>query len=81
MALNKVLCEEHLFPMQVAKSVKIVMASRLASIAITLDMETIQVSQLCIDAYTVKQSILQTPKIKLKEQVRKVVFLVQLLIY
>lgn len=72
MALNKVLCEEHLFPMQVAKSVKIVMASRLASIAITLDMETIQVSQLCIDAYTVKQSILQTPKIKLKEQQVKV---------
>nr|XP_009800353.1 PREDICTED: DNA-directed RNA polymerase III subunit rpc1 [Nicotiana sylvestris]XP_009800354.1 PREDICTED: DNA-directed RNA polymerase III subunit rpc1 [Nicotiana sylvestris] len=57
---------------QVAKSVKIVMASRLASIAITLDMETIQVSQLCIDAYTVKQSILQTPKIKLKEQQVKV---------
>ncbi|XP_075113086.1 DNA-directed RNA polymerase III subunit 1-like [Nicotiana tabacum] len=48
------------------------MASRLASIAITLDMETIQVSQLCIDAYIVKQPILQTPKIKLKEQQVKV---------
>jgi len=60
----------NLFRMQVAKSVKIVLASRLASIAISLDMETIQVSQLCIDAYTVKQSILQTSKIKLKEHVR-----------
>ncbi|KAL3354961.1 hypothetical protein AABB24_019178 [Solanum stoloniferum] len=57
---------------QVAKSVKIVLASRLASIAISLDMETIQVSQLCIDAYTVKQSILQTSKIKLKEHQIKV---------
>ncbi|PHT34473.1 hypothetical protein CQW23_26273, partial [Capsicum baccatum] len=43
---------------QMAKSVKIV---------ISLDMETIQVSQLCIDAYTVKQSVLQTSKLKLKE--------------
>lgn len=57
---------------QVAKSVKIVMASRLASIVISLDMETIQVAQLCIDAYTVKQSILQTKKIKLKEHQVKV---------
>ncbi|CAN4119963.1 unnamed protein product [Withania somnifera] len=48
------------------------MASRLASIVISLDMETIQVSQLCIDAYTVKQSILQTSKIKLKEHQVKV---------
>ncbi|KAJ8551812.1 hypothetical protein K7X08_028255 [Anisodus acutangulus] len=57
---------------KVAKSVKIVMASRLASIVISLDMETIQVSQLCMDAYTVKQSILQTSKIKLKEHQMKV---------
>ncbi|XP_055835771.1 DNA-directed RNA polymerase III subunit 1-like [Solanum dulcamara] len=57
---------------QVAKSIKIVLASRLASIAISLDMETIQVSQLCIDAYTVKQSILRTSKIKLKEHQVKV---------
>ncbi|PHU11107.1 hypothetical protein BC332_18037 [Capsicum chinense] len=56
---------------QVAKSIKIVMASRLASIVISLDMETIQVSQLCIDAYTVKQSIL-TSKLKVKEHQVKV---------
>ncbi|KAM3303404.1 hypothetical protein P3S67_014434 [Capsicum chacoense] len=48
---------------QMAKSVKIV---------ISLDMETIQVSELCIDAYTVKQSVLQTSKLKLKEHVIKV---------
>ncbi|KAK3012631.1 hypothetical protein RJ639_008587 [Escallonia herrerae] len=53
---------------QVAKSVKIVMTSRSASIVITLDMEVIQASQLGIDAHTVKTSILQTPKIKLKDQ-------------
>nr|GMD70111.1 endoribonuclease Dicer homolog 2-like [Ipomoea batatas] len=52
---------------QVAKSIKIVMGSRSASIEIVLDMETIQASFLCIDAYTVKESILQTPRMKLKE--------------
>ncbi|KAM7490586.1 hypothetical protein LguiA_033507 [Lonicera macranthoides] len=57
---------------QVAKSVKIVMAARLASIVITLDMEIIQAAQLSIDAHIVKESILQTPKIKLKEQHVKV---------
>lgn len=57
---------------QVAKSIKIVMASRLASVIVTLDMGTIQASQLGIDAYTVKASILRTPKIKLKEQHVKV---------
>ena len=45
------------------------MAARLASIVITLDMEIIQAAQLSIDAHIVKESILQTPKIKLKEQV------------
>ncbi|CAK9184824.1 unnamed protein product [Ilex paraguariensis] len=57
---------------QVAKSVKIVMAARLASVVVTLDMEIIQASQLGIDAYVVKESILRTPKIKLKEQHIKV---------
>ncbi|KAM3202365.1 hypothetical protein P3L10_029989 [Capsicum annuum] len=47
---------------QMAKSVKIV---------ISLDMETIQVSQLCID-HSVKQSVLQTSKLKLNEHQVKV---------
>lgn len=45
------------------------MTSRLASIVITLDMETIQDAHLCINADIVKESIVQTPKIKLKQQV------------
>ncbi|XP_027150331.1 DNA-directed RNA polymerase III subunit 1-like isoform X1 [Coffea eugenioides] len=57
---------------QVAKSIKIVMSARLASIVITLDMEIIQASRLCTDAYRVKESILQTPRIKLKDQHVKV---------
>ena len=60
----------YLLVTQVAKSIKIVMTSRLASVVITLDMEIIQKAQLYIDANIVKESILQTPKIKLKEQVR-----------
>ncbi|XP_074366508.1 DNA-directed RNA polymerase III subunit 1 [Apium graveolens] len=53
---------------QVSKSIKIVMASRSASVTVTLDMDVIQASELCINAHTVKESILRTPKIKLKEQ-------------
>ncbi|XAR60510.1 DNA-directed RNA polymerase [Bertholletia excelsa] len=53
---------------QVAKSVRIVMTSRLASIVVTLDMDRIQASQLSINAQIVKESILQTPRIKLKEE-------------
>ncbi|KAL0393419.1 UNVERIFIED_CONTAM: DNA-directed RNA polymerase III subunit [Sesamum latifolium] len=53
---------------QVAKSIKTSQASRSASIVITLDMKRIQGAQLSIDAYTVKESILQTPRMKLKEQ-------------
>ncbi|KAK4479526.1 hypothetical protein RD792_015042 [Penstemon davidsonii] len=53
---------------QVAKSVKISQASRLACIVITLDMKRILDAELSISAYTVKQSILQTPRMKLKEQ-------------
>ncbi|OWM68854.1 hypothetical protein CDL15_Pgr025041 [Punica granatum] len=52
---------------QIAKSIKIVMTSRLASIVITLDMDIIADSQLSIDANTVRESILQTPKIKPKQ--------------
>ncbi|XP_019198099.1 PREDICTED: DNA-directed RNA polymerase III subunit 1-like isoform X2 [Ipomoea nil] len=57
---------------QVAKSIKIVMAARVASIVIVLDKEAIQTSFLSIDAYIVKESILQTKKMKLKEQHIKV---------
>ncbi|XP_076916369.1 DNA-directed RNA polymerase III subunit 1-like [Bidens hawaiensis] len=52
---------------QVAKSIKLILGSRSASIVISLDNSTIQALQLSIDAYTVKESILKTPKMKLKE--------------
>ncbi|KAI4304665.1 hypothetical protein MLD38_040142 [Melastoma candidum] len=52
---------------QVAKSIKIVMSSRLASIVVSLDLDRIAESQLHIDANTVKESILRTPKIKPKQ--------------
>ncbi|XP_073269578.1 DNA-directed RNA polymerase III subunit 1-like isoform X1 [Primulina huaijiensis] len=57
---------------QVARSIKTSQASRQASVVITLDMKRLQDSQLSIDAYTVKESILRTPKMKLKEQQVKV---------
>lgn len=57
--------------LQVAKSIKIVMSSRLASIVVSLDLDRIEESQLQIDANTVRESILQTPKIKPKNQVKK----------
>ncbi|XP_027345912.1 DNA-directed RNA polymerase III subunit 1 [Abrus precatorius] len=53
---------------QVAKSIKVVMSSRLASVVITLDMERIQAAHLNIDANIVKESILQTKKTKLKPE-------------
>lgn len=56
--------------MKVAKSIKLVLGLRSASIVISLDKTTIQALQLSIDAYTVKESILKTPKIKLKDNVR-----------
>ncbi|XP_048139479.1 DNA-directed RNA polymerase III subunit 1 isoform X2 [Rhodamnia argentea] len=52
---------------QIAKSIKIVMTSRLGSIVITLDMNRIEESQLSIDANTVRESIMQTTKIKPKQ--------------
>ncbi|TKY57741.1 DNA-directed RNA polymerase III subunit RPC1 [Spatholobus suberectus] len=53
---------------QVAKSIKVVMTSRLASVVITLDMERIKDAHLNIDANIVKESILQTKKTKLKPE-------------
>lgn len=61
---------DHPLMMQVAKSIKLVMTSRLASLVVTLDMERIRDVQLCIDANIVKESIIQTPKLKLKQEVR-----------
>lgn len=61
---------DHPLTMQVAKSIKLVMTSRLASLVVTLDMERIRDVQLCIDANIVKESIIQTPKLKLKQVVR-----------
>ncbi|XP_073156936.1 DNA-directed RNA polymerase III subunit 1-like isoform X2 [Henckelia pumila] len=57
---------------QVAKSIKTSQASTKASIVIKLDVKRLLDSQLSIDAYTVKESILRTPKMKLKEQQVKV---------
>ncbi|KAI3724533.1 hypothetical protein L2E82_36314 [Cichorium intybus] len=51
---------------QVAKSIELVMGSRSACIVISLDMETIKAQYLSITANTVKESILKTPRIKLK---------------
>lgn len=54
---------------QVAKSIKVVMTSRSATVVISLDMERIQDAHLNIDAHTVKESILRTAKLKLKAEV------------
>lgn len=60
---------------QVAKVIKIVMTSRSASVVIKLDMERVHASQLLIDADTVKEAILKTPRIKLKMQVTTLLIL------
>lgn len=62
---------DHLLVLQVAKSIKIVLTSRLALIAVSLDMEGIQASQLSIDSNIVRESILRNRRIKLKQQVGK----------
>ena len=46
------------------------MTSRSASVVIALDMDRIQDAQLNIDANIVKESIIQTPKLKLKQEVK-----------
>lgn len=53
---------------EVARSVKIVVTAREACIIVKLDTERIEAMQMKINAYSVKQSILQHPKIKLKEE-------------
>ncbi|EPS62830.1 hypothetical protein M569_11956, partial [Genlisea aurea] len=53
---------------EIAKSMKVSEMTRTASIVIKLDTKVIEAAQLFIDAYTVKESILLTPKMKLKEQ-------------
>ncbi|XP_068669233.1 DNA-directed RNA polymerase III subunit 1 [Aristolochia californica] len=53
---------------EVAKSIKIILTSRQASVKVALDMDRIEALQMKINAYTVAQSILQHPKTKLKQQ-------------
>lgn len=59
-----------ILPLQVAKSIKIVMTNRSASVVVKLDMDMIQDALLSIDAIVVRESILKTPRIKLKQEVR-----------
>ncbi|WCJ25207.1 DNA-directed RNA polymerase III subunit 1 [Euphorbia peplus] len=51
---------------QIAKSIKILMTSRSASVVITLDMKLIQEAQLFLDAETVREAMLKIPRIRLK---------------
>ncbi|KAH9324359.1 hypothetical protein KI387_004537, partial [Taxus chinensis] len=53
---------------EVAKSIKIVLNSGKAFLSIKLDMARIESLQLDINASTVEDSILRTPKLKLKQQ-------------
>jgi len=55
---------------QVAKSVKVVYSQKLAAVFISLDMGIIKKAGLNIDANIVKESILQTGKLKLKPEVK-----------
>lgn len=55
--------------LKVAECIEIVMSPRAAYIAIRLDMAVIQDAHLYIDANVVKESILETPRIKLKDEV------------
>ncbi|KAL6203139.1 hypothetical protein ACLB2K_026842 [Fragaria x ananassa] len=53
---------------QVAECIEIVMSPRAAYVEVKLDMAVIQDAHLSIDANVVKQSILGTPRIKLKHE-------------
>lgn len=53
---------------QVAKSIKVVYSNKLAAVFISLDMGIIEKAGLNIDANIVKESILQTGKLKLKPE-------------
>lgn len=55
---------------QVAKSIKVVYSYTLAAVFISLDMGIIEKAGLNIDANIVKESILQTGKLKLKPEVK-----------
>lgn len=52
-----------------------------AGIAVVLDMEAVDSLQLNIDAHTVKWSILDTPKIKLKEDMVRAVAFDRVMVY
>lgn len=55
--------------MQVAKSVKIVLKSSQPYIVVVLDMERIEALHMRISSYSVQQSIVDHPKLKLKHEV------------
>lgn len=55
---------------QVTKSIKVVYSYTLAAVFISLDMGIIEKAGLNIDANIVKESILQTGKLKLKPEVK-----------
>lgn len=57
---------------QVARSLRVVLSPTAAHVAVRLDMETIAALQLDVDADTVKHSITQTPKLKVKAEHIKV---------
>ncbi|KAF5203278.1 DNA-directed RNA polymerase subunit beta' [Thalictrum thalictroides] len=61
-------CIEKTILGEVSKSIKIELTSRKAAIVIKLDKKTIQGSQLGISADSVKRSILQHQKLKLKDE-------------
>jgi hypothetical protein len=58
--------------LQVAKSIKVVCSSTSAALSISLDKDLIKGAHLEINADCVKESILETKKLKLIEQVRRV---------
>lgn len=53
---------------EVAKNIKAVLRPGQASVSVKLDMKRIEALQLEISAYTVAESILKTPKLKIKQQ-------------
>lgn len=67
--------------MKVAKAVRIVLSSGQPYISIKLDMDLIEVLHMGITAESVCHSILNHPKIKLKEEVKYSPFYIYIYIY
>eukprot|EP00898_Chlorokybus_atmophyticus_P005611 jgi/Chlat1/6050/Chrsp4S06335 len=66
---------------QVARHIKIVLRPGQCYLSVKLDMDAINALQLDISAYTVKESILVTPKLKLKDKHMRAVSYDKLLVY